>query len=521
MYEERGKRVVDELRGMFAFALWDENDRSVLLGRDRLGEKPLYLWRERQGDAKRVWFSSEFRSILMVRSRNLVELNHDAVCEFLTYQYLIEPRTLVEGVTQLAPGHTLRLSPDNLDGVPERYWSLEDVEARAEPRPVEAVRSWFETACLRMGVADVPVGVSLSGGIDSSLVAAVSAKHYPGQIHGFTVGYDTPVPTDERAIAKRFAKELNISLTEVEITAEEVTRSFPALVHSMDTPVGDIAAYGYYAVARAARRAGVPVLLSGLGGDEVFWGYDWVRNAVAVQDSGFPPPRRPWRPWRRPQLEDRFVKDRSIFARHPEIVQAAALAHKLVSGGKNAEPESWFAEARTDPDAPADLAVWATLNRTWLLGNSLTLFDRVSMAHSVEGRIPFLDVDLVDGMAGLRRSGLRDDKMQHKFMILAAFGHLLPSEIKDRKKQGFTPPVHLWIGEIVNRYKFLLTDEGALERQGAVDMGIFRADGNCIDMMTLFKLILLEIWVRVTLEMQAPEEIAANALQRAGMASAC
>lgn len=519
-YEERGTQFVADLRGMYAFALWDKNKQILLLGRDRLGEKPLYIWRDRRDGVSRVWFSSELRSLLTVRSSSAIELNAAAASDFLTYQYVYEPNTLIEGVSQLPPGHILQLSSECLDRAPESYWSLEAVEAKSEPEPIEAVRNWFTTACVRMGTADVPIGISLSGGIDSSLVAAVSSRHYPGQLQAFTVGYDVEVATDERAIARKLAATLQIPLTEVQLSTEEITQSFPMLVEAMDTPVGDIAAHGYFAVAKAARKAGVPVLLSGLGGDEMFWGYDWVRDILATQERRFPSSRAWWRRLLRPRFEDQLEKDRSIYARYPDIIRAAKLTQKLVVADSPMPSDDWLKKSRTTVNVPCDISVWATLNRSWLLGNCLTLYDRLSMANSVEGRLPFLDIDLISGMAGLRRAGLRDHTKSPKATLLAALGNLLPSEITQRPKQGFTPPVHLWIEAIVGRYLFLISDGGALARRGLVDpRSLAEAIKAGIDPLILFKLVMLEVWLRTVVELQPPADIVEESNQKTKQAA--
>lgn len=243
LYEERGRRAVEALDGMYAFALWDRTRKALLLGRDRLGEKPLYLWRDRRGDgAARLWFASELRALLEVIPPSERRLSKLAFSQFMTFQYLVEPVTPLEGVTQLPPAHVLEVTPQSLDARPQPYWSLFRLPANVEKDPVGLVRAALDTACQRMGSADVPVGVALSGGIDSSLVAALTARHYPGQIQAFSVGYPGRPATDERGIAERFARRIGIPFTSVELDTGNIAADFPALVTAMDTPVGDIAA---------------------------------------------------------------------------------------------------------------------------------------------------------------------------------------------------------------------------------------------------------------------------------------
>lgn len=497
LYEEEGEDCVLPLRGMYALALWDAPERRLLLARDRLGEKPLYLYRDRRPDgAERLWFASELTALLNAVPPERRRLSAAAINEFFTFQYVLEPGTPVEGIVQLPPGHVLSLSPDALDASPRRYWSVLDIPAAAPEDPVDAVRNWLSEACRRMGTADVPVGVALSGGIDSSLVAAITARHYPGQIQAFSVGYPGRPATDERSIAQRFARSIGIPFAEIEINIEEIVGEFPALVAAMDTPVADIAAYGYYAVSRAAREAGVPVLLTGMGGDEVFWGYDWVRAAVASANGNGR--ARWWAPFvpgapkaRRPS---------SIFEVHDELRRGDTLARGLRGGAGSIAEDHWLAATRLAADAPADLAVSETLNRTWLLSNCLTLVDRMSMAHSVEPRVPFLDIDLVNGIFAARRAGLGDWMKPHKWLLLEAAGDLLPPEIKFRPKQGFTPPVQAWMQAIVERWRHLWEEDSALVRYDAVDREALRRMAPQMPISFLYKLTMLESWTRSVFE---------------------
>jgi len=487
LHEDLGLRALDRLEGMFAFALYERDSRRLTLGRDRLGEKPLYLWRDRRADgARRLWFSSELRALLAVIPPPLRRLSPRALAQFLTFQYLIEPQTPLEGLTQLPPGHVLEVSPDRLhEAEPRAYWRLADVPALQEMDPVGFARAALDTACLRMGSADVPVGVALSGGIDSSLVAALAARHYPGQIHAFSVGYTGRPETDERSIAARFAARLGIPFTEVELDTASIAADFPALVAAMDTPVADIAASGYYAVSKAARKAGIPVLMSGLGGDEMFWGYDWTRQAAQRIAAGPGLLERLAAPWRRPET--------AILAHHPQLKAGAAFAAQLL--GDAVPADHWLAETRPDPALPPGLAVMDIVNRTWLLGNCLTLLDRISMAHSIEMRLPFLDVPLITGVTGLRLAGLDDHAKPHKWLLLSAHGDLLPDEISQRRKQGFTPPVGAWLAAINAATAARLGPDGPLARCGIVDPARLAALRPELSPEHLYRLGLYATWL--------------------------
>jgi asparagine synthase (glutamine-hydrolysing) len=502
-YEGDADGFLARAKGMYAFALWDARAERLVLGRDRLGEKPLYLWRDLGPRGQpRLWFASEIRTILLVIPPERRRIDPVAVSEFLTFQYVLDPRTPIEGLRKLPAAHRLDLTAATVaTAEPRSYWSLRDVPAATVTDPAALVVERFEEACLRMGSADVPVGVALSGGIDSSLVAAVTAKRYPGSIHCFSVGYEGRPATDERAIAERFARAKGLPFTEVEIAPDEIVDRFPDLVGAMDTPIADIAAHGYWAVSRAARAAGVPVLLSGLGGDEVFWGYDWVREAVRR-----PPgvPAAPRTLWNRlfgvkegkaaPGLPD------SIFAGHPDLTRFEALSRRLVNGVPQGH---WLTATRTAAAGRRDVAVCDALNATWLIGNCLDLADRLSMAWSIEMRVPFLDIDLVEGVTAMRQAGLGDVAWPHKGLLLKALGHLLPDEISNRPKQGFTPPVQDWMAALDARWGRSTVEDSAADRHGALDGRELARLWPDLHIGFRHRLMVLDRWTAATLGAQA------------------
>lgn len=501
-YEEYGIECLAKLRGMFAFALWDNRSNKLLLARDRMGEKPLYLYRD---DAGCLWFASELCSLSQAMGKP-PRLTAEAFNLFLTFQYVPEPLTPLEGVAVLPAGHYLELTSDQMDISPNPYWGL--AQAYEDPsRPVAMTEEGLSESCRLMGIADVPVAVALSGGIDSSLVAAITSRHYPGQLHAFTVGYRGRPETDERGSAALLAQELGIGFTEVELDANEVIDGFPEMMAAMDTPIGDIAAYGYYAVSRAARQAGYPVLLSGMGGDEFFWGYQWVRDAVARNEAllSGKPSKRSWVQ----RLLGRGISEKPVFfGVHPDLRNGNAWSRSMMPAEKRAtfSPDMWLELTSLDISQPVHRAVSSLLNRTWLRSNCLALVDRMSMAHSVEVRLPLLDVDLVNRVTGMRNAGLADWNKPHKWLLIEALREALPPHVLARNKQGFTPPVNKWMNGIVSRFRFLIND-GALVRQGLIDPDQARVNLSRFDLFFLYKLVLLECWVRLHIEGQSLDEL--------------
>lgn len=504
-YEEYGIQCLGRLRGMFAFALWDRRAGKLLLARDRMGEKPLYLHRDPAG---RLWFASELRSLRAAMAES-PKLTAAAFNLFLTFQYVPEPTTPIEGTEVLPAGHYLELVPGQADASPQPYWDLAD--AFTDPaNPVAVVEASLDQACQLMGTADVPVAVALSGGIDSSLVAALTARHYPGQLHAFTIGYRGRPETDERGFAATLAKELGIGFTEVELATQDVIEGFPAMMAAMDTPIADIAAYGYFMVCRAARQAGFPVLLSGMGGDEFFWGYQWVRDAVVRNEdllAGRPAPVS----WRQRLFGPKLERQPDMFGVHADLRNGDAWSRSLMPATVRASisPKLWLESASLDLSQPVHRAVSSLLNRTWLRSNCLALVDRMSMAHSVEVRLPLLDVDLVDHVTGMRNAGMADWTKPHKWLLVEALRDVLPADLLARKKQGFTPPVFDWMRGIIGRFSPLIRD-GALVRQGLLDADQARGNLSGFDLPFLYKLILLECWVRLHVEDQPVAELLAG-----------
>ncbi|MFL5539236.1 MAG: asparagine synthase (glutamine-hydrolyzing), partial [Longimicrobiaceae bacterium] len=274
-YQAWGPPCLYRLRGMFAFALWDHAAGRLFLARDRLGEKPLYWWR----DGERFAFASELRALLELLPARPALLP-DAVDQFLHYQYVLEPATLLEGVHRLPAGHLLELGADRWEADPEPWWAVERIPP-LDGDPVALLGEAVEEAVALTLRSDAPVGVALSGGVDSGLIAAIAARKRGG-LSAFTVGYPGTRAFDERAQARELAERLGIPWADAELATDEFAAFFPALVAAQDEPVADVAAYGHYAVARLAAAHGVKVLLTGIGGDELFFGYGWVREALRL-----------------------------------------------------------------------------------------------------------------------------------------------------------------------------------------------------------------------------------------------
>jgi asparagine synthase (glutamine-hydrolysing) len=537
-YKVWGRDCVTHFRGMFAFALWDEREKSLFLARDRCGEKPLFYYRD--GDC--FSFASELKGLLPLLAHR-PPLDPSVVDMYLHYQYVPEPYTLLEGVHKLPAAHTLVLSAKKWNAEPVRYWNVEDIVHSPElptdtPGILSRIRGAVEDAVILTLRSDVSVGMALSGGIDSGAIAALAKKHYLEPMHAFCVGYPGRPPYDERQQARRLAEQLGMIVHEVELPVESFVGFFPQLVRIMDEPIADPAAFAHYSVPKAAADFGIKVLLTGLGGDELFWGYPWVTQTVTTnQLLATSPLLTSMAPLMASVWTQRFLSKMAHHHHVPSVFQRwASLLREVGSVRKpkqqlhfyTAEPNfnnalhikhivygpAMRAVSNDNPFRPTDIgpreveqipaAVIRMLFDTWLVSNCLSLGDRVSMGVGVESRLPFLDVRLIELMMALR-SKQPDHTLGQKAWLRAALKGVLPEEVLTRPKAGFQPPVGEWLSGVVARYGNNLRD-GNLIKAGIIDDR--KVDYALADMpkqgwprlFFAYKLVLLEIWHREVVE---------------------
>ena len=521
---------LQKLRGMFAFAIWDLNTQTLFLARDRVGEKPLYYWY----DDKTFCFASELKALLSILPQKLA-LNPEAVDLYLHYQYVPEPMTLLAGVRKLAASKYLSISLRDWVVTPRQYWNLKNVHA-VSGDPIKLIRTEIEQVIKLTLRSDVPVGIALSGGIDSGVLASLAARNYKDTLCAFTVGYQQRGSYDERNQSKNLAKFLKIPWYEAELKTDDFVAFFPDMVAIMDEPIADIAAYGHYAVNRLAADHGVKVLLNGLGGDELFWGYPWVvlsallteRKQRILQSSSYNKKSdflkkicnspiylklllHPAVPKVVKDLLSHIASDSLLNLEHPgQAVFYADLNSEFVDALKNVSglyTKNFVSLIpNRNPYRPFELdllrvsdisvKVCKLLFDTWLVSNCLSLYDRVSMACSVEARVPLLDYKLVELVIGLMK-GSNGHRPENKTWLKSAFKCILPEEIMIRRKRGFQPPVAEWSSAVIDKYKKKLLC-GYLIEAGIIDQNAVnkflksRKGGQHI----LYKLLFLEIWYR-------------------------
>jgi asparagine synthase (glutamine-hydrolysing) len=498
LYEESGEDFVQRLRGMFAGAIFDGPRRKVILFRDRLGEKPLHLFAR----GRQLWFSSELRP--MTRS-GLVPIRPDplAVVDFLYWGFIPEPLAPIEGVEKLPAGCLETFSLETGARTRRAYWSLDEIPP-IDADPVSTVRSELERV-IRLSIrSDVPVGVCLSGGIDSSSIAALAAREYPGTMHAVSVGYEHAGRHDESQVAERFAAHLGIPFHRVKISAEEVVEAVPDMVQARDEPITDLAGFPLFFMFRRCRELGLPVMLSGLGGDELFRGYRLQAEARTLSELALQPGLlatlghlRPHAPPPSPTMTILWLRDlagmRSGFRALTRRWRADARMMRfwdLTHGFRETERHMESAAARRLAEAaghdaalrhhrlppspePLEVELTKLIIRTYLLGNGLAQTDRLSMRHGIEARTPLVDYRLVETAVGLRKAR-PDSDLGPKIWLRKAVADLLPDWIANRPKKGFSSPWRTWVPLIGQRYAGLLPD-GLAVSHGLLDGNVARA----------------------------------------------
>jgi asparagine synthase (glutamine-hydrolysing) len=479
-FDTWGEAALARLRGMFGLAYFQAAPApALLLARDRFGIKPLY-WHE---DRTRVLFASEVTAI--VRS-GLVpdETSPEAVGRFLEWGSVPSPLTTVKDVRALPPGHVLRISASGVRT--ERYWDLgEAVDAarRTAPRvaadAVAETRELLEEAVRQHLVSDVPLGVFLSGGIDSAGLAALAAAGRPQPLSTLSVAFEDSA-LSEAAYARLMASRIGADHHEVLLRASEVFAELDAFFGAMDQPTVD--GLNTWCLARAAREAGLTVVLSGLGGDEVFWGYNHLRDTTAL---GLARATMAALPAAARRGVSRLGRLAGALLARPGLDRLAALEASTSHGVYHLVRGLFPRAAVKDLLGAADGDLWGTppgmpaeaVRRAGDLREVLTRLefthyladqllrdtDVMSMAHSIEARVPYLDHRLVESVLALP-AALKLEPARPKPLLLDALGGRLPREIWDRPKMGFTFPMAAWMRERAGELERLCLEDKRLQR---------------------------------------------------------
>ncbi|HVP73783.1 MAG TPA: asparagine synthase (glutamine-hydrolyzing) [Phycisphaerales bacterium] len=498
LYEDHGEECVHHLRGMYAFALWDARRRRVLIVRDRVGEKPLYLV-ERGGE---ITFCSELHPLVQAGVIG-VELDPGAIHQYFHFGYVPEPRCPLKGVRKLPAGHLLSIDVDSWNMRERCYWRMEDAPP-IEGDPAKRIREELDRISELVIRSDVPVGVALSGGLDSSLIATLAHRKYPGTMHAISIGYEGRPVQDERSMARELADYLRMPMHEVEITRDDMVQALPKVVVERDDPICDSSGIGYWTVMRKAREQGIPVMLAGQGGDELFWGYGWVRNAARAtlrkrsllhsNGSGASVGVRDYLSLSRPPYSytagirwlrslaglrtglKQYREDRAGHANRMVFHELEPVFREAMNSSAGMYSGAFSEEAlRTDVLAPFDhaqpwpnieVAITKFIAETYLQENGIAQGDRLSMAWSVELRLPLVDYRLFEIVIGLTKQ-YGHLNLPPKHWLREAVRGEVPDFVFNRRKRGFTPPWRQWGRAMADAYGDQLLD-GELVHRGVL-----------------------------------------------------
>jgi asparagine synthase (glutamine-hydrolysing) len=506
---------------MFGFAIWDARQKQLFLARDRVGIKPLYYYLANDS----LTFGSELKAILADPSIPR-DVDPTLIDRFLTYYYLPGGQTLLRNVLKLEPGHVL-VARDG-KSVVQRYWDLKFSEStvRRSPRQLEhqLLELLDDTVQLHM-ISDVPVGFLLSGGVDSTAMLSLAAQKTGKPISTFTIGFAGENIVDERPYARLAAERFGSTHYELSISAAEFAEFLPSYVWHMEEPVCEPPAVALFYISKLARQY-VKVLISGEGGDEAFGGYENYRNIFWFEHmkSAFGPFRKPAGVGM--ELLGRMLNHRALLKYGARM----GLAFEDYYLSRTSSPFEFFPRERlnlysaemaemVDYDAAlsvtrryiSNAADYSVLNKmlyvdtkTWLPDDLLIKADKMTMANSVELRVPLLDHKVLEFAAGMPRNA-KIRGLNMKYAMKQALKSRIPQEILARRKAGFPVPYRTWLrGELREWVSEILLDHRTLNRgyfrPDAVEK-LLRANINGADFSKeVFSLVVLELWHRTFID---------------------
>jgi len=516
LYDEHGAGCLDFLRGMFAFAIWDEVERSLFLARDRVGKKPILYSHQSNGD---LIFGSEFTALLEHPSISR-EVDYDAIDSYLSYLCVPAPQTAFKQIRKLEPGHWLRWKDGGIET--RRYW-LPDFNKKIKISEEEAIeettRILRESTKMRL-ISEVPLGAFLSGGVDSSAVVALMAQESSEPVKTFSIGFEEQ-DFSELKYARKVAEHVGAEYNEF-IVRPNALEVLPTLVEHYGEPYADSSAIPTYYVSKETRHH-VTVALNGDGGDESFGGYErYAAMQFAETYQKFPRSIRKaliempvnWLP--SSETKKTRVRDLQRFVMAANLPRNERYYYWMSTIKDRFKAELYtdnFKHEIRDNDAFRFLEQWyktangtgvldATLltdQMTYLPNDLLVKVDIASMANSLEARSPFLDHKLIEFAASLPET-LKMRRFQTKYLLKKVAARLVPREVIYRKKMGFGVPIGSWFrGEMKEFVRSTLLSEKAMTR-GITDPSVVRRyiahhnDGTLDHTHQIWSLLMLELW---------------------------
>jgi len=514
LYEDKGVECLSQLNGMFAFALWDEEKQQLLLAVDRLGIKPLYYY----DDGRAVLFASELKSMLQATwvSRDL-DLN--AVSLYLSLEYVPAPKTIFKNILKLQPGHYLLY--DKNGAKIKKYWDVRDFthqNFQSKQKIIYKIQELLQDSVRLRLRSDVPVGAYLSGGIDSSTIVGYASGFIPDPIATFSVGFGDD-SFKELPYARIVAEKFRTDHYELVVSAKDALQELPNLVWHMDEPMADSAIVPHYLISKFAANK-VKVVLSGLGGDELFAGYPrylekmggrrerlFKRLPQTFKDYALLPITRILSQSFHKKMLDCHLLEQRRYLQAVSIFTPAEkrkLLNRQTSYEDDSLLNSYFDGLPTKDWVNRLLLVDI---QSYLPGDILALTDRMSMAVSLEARVPFLDHRLVEYVISIP-GNLKLSGKEWKIILKESVNSFMPKEILTRPKWGFNAPANAWIKKDLYQILLRILSEDSMRTRellnpSAISSLLQQAQlsnfpiGVC---NKLWSLMILEIWCRVFLD---------------------
>jgi asparagine synthase (glutamine-hydrolysing) len=532
LYEELGEGCVEQLRGMFAFAIWDDRNKVLLIARDRVGIKPLYYWLT----DKSLIFASEVKAILADPEVN-VELNPQMIDRFLTFDYIPGEQTLFQHILKLAPGSYLTIR-DGMTTI-KQYWDLEFIqESRTLEQAEEELLEILETSVRSHMISDVPVGFLLSGGVDSTAMLGLAVGTTQHPLSSYTLGFSEPGITDERPYARLAAEAYGVRHHELTISSAEFRDFLPRYVWHMEEPVCEPPAVALYYVSKLA-SAHVKVLISGEGGDEAFAGYQNYRSTLwleriksvlgpfcAASSSLLLALNRvlqskriaKYGPLMNVPLDSYYYSRTSgplrYFNSHLDDLYSREFANQI-DKEESVSVVKGFLRNSKDNDLVNQMLYVDT--KTWLTDDLLLKADKMTMANSVELRVPLLDHKLLEFAASLP-GHFKVHGVTTKYIAKRVLQSRVPRPILERRKTGFPVPYASWLRTNLKDWLSDLLLDGTTQKRGYFAQGVVEKlindnvhSGNYPK--ELFSLAVLELWHRAFLRDQPPIELASDSFR--------
>jgi asparagine synthase (glutamine-hydrolysing) len=531
MYEEYGVDALKKLNGIFAFAIWDERESTLFVARDQLGVKPLYYSETPSG----FLFGSELKALLICPEVDR-SIDPIALDQHLAFQWAVAPRTIVSGVSKLEPGSALLIK----DGAISRKWRYYELPygqtqmSGSEDEIAEQLRSVLATSVERQMVSDVPVGAFLSGGLDSSAVVAMARQSRPDyRMPCYSIGFEDEDPLDgnpaDLPFARKVAERLDVDLRTITLTPD-VINHLEKMIYQLDEPQGDPAPINALMIAEQARADGVPVLLSGAGGDDVFSGYrrHYALNLERMWSWLPRPARSGLRAASRAVplggVRGRRLKRAFEYARHPAddrlltyfLWTDESTRRGLMSADVN---DTLTGHDTLDPLRESLREIEGETHRLnrmlfletrhFLADHNLNYTDKTAMAHAIEVRVPLIDLDMVNFAARIP-VGLKQKGRHGKYIFKRAMEPYLDHDVIYRPKTGFGAPIRRWVRQELTPLIDDVLTVSALKNRGVFSPEAVRRlidddrAGKLDAAYTVYAILCFELWARVFLDRTVP-----------------